>query len=43
MFQVSIILFKNIWIIVRKQNFNQNFYLIVDAALPPAIPNNANL
>ena len=31
--------FKNIWVIVRKQNFN----LIVDATRPPAIPTNANL
>ena len=26
---------KNIRVIVRKQNFNQNFNLIVDAACPP--------
>ena len=35
--------FKNIWVIVRKQNLNQNFNLIVDATRPPAIPTNANL
>ena len=36
MFQVSInIPFKNIWVIVRKQNFKQNFNLIVDAAYLP--------
>ena len=35
--------FKNIWVIVRKQIFNQNLNLIVDAARPPAIPTNANL
>ena len=29
--------FKNIWVIVRKQNFNQNFNLIVDAR--PTIAN----
>ena len=34
MFQISINPFKNIWVIVRKQNFNQNFNLIVDAARP---------
>ena len=30
--------FKNIWGIVRKQNFTQNFNLIVDAARPPYQP-----
>ena len=35
MFQVSIISIQNILVIVRKQNFNQNFNLIVDAARPP--------
>ena len=39
--------FKNIWVIVRKQNFNQNFNLIMDAASPsnrqPAILTKANL
>ena len=38
MFQVSINSIQNIWIIVRKQNFNQNFNLIVDAARPPYRP-----
>ena len=35
MFQVSIISIQNILVIVRKQNFNQNFNLIVDAARAP--------
>ena len=39
MFQVPINSIQNIWVIVRKQNFN----LIVDAAHPTAIPTNANL
>ena len=34
-----------IWVIVRKQNFNQNFNQIVDVTRPPNrhIPTNANL
>ena len=43
MFQVSINSIQSIRIIVRKQNFNQNFNLIVDAARPVAILTNANL
>ena len=35
MFQVPINSIKKIWVIVRKQNVNQNINLIVDAARPP--------
>ena len=43
MFKVQLIPFKNIWVIVRKQYFYQNFNLIVEAARQPAISNSANL